>query len=68
MSIVLEQIVASTGLPESYVRPKLEKLLCEAGFDPSEVQIDQIREVLCDLLQTLILNEDHEGFFNPHDQ
>lgn len=55
---MLDLIIESTGLPKDYARKRLETLLHEAGFDPDSATLDQIRIVLADLLQDLILAAD----------
>ncbi len=55
---VLDQVVGASGLPEDYAKLRLEKLLHEAGFDPDQAGLDEIRDVLANLLQDLILASD----------
>lgn len=57
---VLNQIIGASGLPEDYARLRLEKLLHEAGFDPDQAGLEEIREVLANLLQDLILASDSD--------
>ena len=57
---VLEQIVSASGLPNDYAKYRLEKLLHESGFDPDQAGLEEIREVLANLLQDLILATDNE--------
>jgi hypothetical protein len=54
------QVIENSGLPEDYAKDRLERLLQESGFDPKNSGIDEIREVLANLLQDLIL-ETEEG-------
>lgn len=53
-------VIENSGLPEDYARNRLEKLLNQAGFDPDQAGLEEIREVLANLLQDLILDEDTE--------
>ncbi len=54
---IVDLIVDESGLPETFAKPKLESLLFSAGFDPDEATLEQIRVVLADYLQTLILED-----------
>lgn len=54
----VDLIIESTGLPKDFARSRLETLLHQAGFDPDHATLEQIREVLADLLQDLILAAD----------
>jgi hypothetical protein len=57
----VETVVECSGLPQNYAKLRLEKLLFQAGFDPDKATLDEIRLVLADLLQDLILETDIEG-------
>lgn len=51
---LFEVLVKNTGLPESYVRVRLERLICDNGGDLETLTLEQIRELLSDLLLELI--------------
>lgn len=57
---VVGAIVEHSGLPKDFAKEGLEDLLFRSGFDPSNAGLDEIREVLADLLQTLILEAETE--------
>ena len=59
-SELFEILVQNTGLPESYVRSRLERLVCENGGSVETVSLDQIRELLSDLLLELIEDSQKE--------
>jgi hypothetical protein len=54
-SDILKKISENTGLPENAVTYELETLLRKAGLNKSQVTLDEIREVLADYLQDVIL-------------
>lgn len=58
---ILDVVVEKSGLPEDYARDRLEKLLHESGFDPDHAGLEEIREVLANLLQDLILETEKDG-------
>lgn len=58
---LFEVLVQNTGLPEEYVRSRLERLVMANGGHPEEVTLDQVRELLSDLLLDLI----HESQKEP---
>lgn len=47
-------LVTNTGLPEEYVRIRLSQLLSEKGITMDQLNIENMREVLADLLLDLI--------------
>lgn len=51
---LFETLVMSTGLPEEYVRVRLERLLAENGSTLETLCLDDVREILSDLLLDLI--------------
>lgn len=55
---LIKEIVCASGLPEDFATKKLEGLLYAAGYDPSTAGLEQIRDVLSNLLQDLILDMD----------
>lgn len=57
---LFEVLVQNTGLPEGYVRERLEKLLAESGTTVESLDLDKVRGLLEDLLLDLI-NESQEG-------
>jgi hypothetical protein len=57
---VLDQVIEASGLPEDFAKDKLEKLLFAGGFDPDQAGLEEIREVLSNLLQDLILATEDE--------
>lgn len=52
---LFEKIVKSTGLPEELVTQDFLKKITDRGFEKSTLTIDQIRDVLADYLQDVIL-------------
>lgn len=57
---LFEEIVKSTGLPESMISQGFLKIISEKGLDKSTLTLDQIRDVLVEYLQDVILNAREE--------
>lgn len=58
---LLRQLVTLAGLPENEASTWMSQALRERQIDPSNVSLDQIRDVLADLLQDLILSSESEN-------
>ena len=52
---LLKEISENTGLPQEMVTLELDKLLKQAGLNKEKVTLDEIREVLANYLQDVIL-------------
>jgi hypothetical protein len=48
-------VVGATGLPEEPIRHELEKLILAAGKEPDTLSLEDLREVLADYLQTVLV-------------
>jgi hypothetical protein len=57
---LFEKIVKSTGLPEELISQDFLKKISEKGFEKSTLTIDQIRDVLSEYLQDIILQAREE--------
>ena len=57
---LFEKIVKSTGLPEELVTQDFLKKISDKGFEKSTLTLDQIRDVLADYLQDVILQAREE--------
>lgn len=57
----LDLILKLSGLPQDYARLRLDQLLLDAGFDPGQSGVEEVREVLSSLLQDLILATDRDS-------
>ena len=57
---LFEKIVKSTGLPEELVTQDFLKKVSDKGFEKSTLTLDQIRDVLADYLQDVILQAREE--------
>jgi hypothetical protein len=57
---LFEKIVKSTGLPEELISQDFLKKISEKGFEKSTLTIDQIRDVLSEYLQDIILEAQEE--------
>jgi hypothetical protein len=51
---LFEALVQNTGLPEDYVRIRFARLIEDKGISLDELNLDNVREVLSDLLLDLI--------------
>lgn len=52
---LFDKIVKSTGLPEELITQDFLKKISEKGFEKSTLTLDQIRDVLSEYLQDVIL-------------
>jgi hypothetical protein len=57
---LFEKIVKSTGLPEELISQDFLKKISDKGFEKSSLTIDQIRDVLSEYLQDVILQAREE--------
>lgn len=51
----LKQVVSLSGLPEEHVEPWFTAQIAARGYNTEELSLDQLREVLADILQDMIL-------------
>ncbi|MBT4760223.1 MAG: hypothetical protein HOO06_00875 [Bdellovibrionaceae bacterium] len=51
-----EQLVKHTGLPADNVRKELKRLILSAGYEPSNISVDDLRKVLSSYLQDTFVN------------
>lgn len=51
---LFEVLVANTGLPENYVRSRLNGLIVDKGCQVEDLTLDQVRDLLSDLLLDVI--------------
>tara|TARA_Y100000817_G_C16493336_1_gene383430 strand:- start:29 stop:292 length:264 start_codon:yes stop_codon:yes gene_type:complete len=52
---LFNQVIELTGLPTSFVEPRLEALLAAKGISSDELTVEELRLVLVDFLQDVIL-------------
>ena len=52
---LFNQVVELTGLPAHFIKPRLEALLEKKGIEPSAMTMEDLRIVLVDFLQDVIL-------------
>lgn len=57
---LFDKVVKSTGLPEELVTQDFLKKISDKGFDKSTLTIDQVRDVLAEYLQDVILQAREE--------
>ncbi len=55
-SQLIETIVHSTDLPEEPLDRELKSLIKKAGMTPESLTLDQLRSVLADYLQEVLLD------------
>jgi len=60
---LLTTISDATGLPDDLVTTELSRLITAAGKEPSEITLDDLRNILADYVQEVLLEaqEDLEG-------
>jgi hypothetical protein len=54
-SNIVAYVAGLTGLPLEYAQPYLEKIISEKGFNPKEIQLEDLREILSDFMQDVLL-------------
>lgn len=54
-SELLQTVVAATGLPETPVHNELRELIAKNGFDPADLTIEELREVMAEYLNLVFL-------------
>ncbi len=59
---LLKEIARSTGLPENLVQLELKRILDKAGKPSGEVSVDDLRIVLVDYLQDILLKAKKTSF------
>lgn len=58
---LFELVVSETGLPTAPVRDELSELLEKHGFDAATMTLDQLRVVMADYLQEVLLAAKEDG-------
>jgi hypothetical protein len=53
---LISQIASNTGLPEDTMRKELGSLIEGSGLDPNIVTLDDLRRVLADYAQEVLLS------------
>ena len=53
---LIRQIAANTGLPEEAMTKELGRLIEGAGLDSNVISIDELRRVLADYVQDILLS------------
>ena len=56
---LLKEISEGTGLPQDMVTYELDKLLKQAGLKKEQVTLDEIRDVLANYLQDVLVEAKH---------
>ncbi len=59
-----KNLVAATGLPTVPVENELARLLGEAGLDPSRVTLEELREMMANYLQDIMLSINELGLLD----
>jgi hypothetical protein len=53
---LITEIAANTGLPEATMTKELGRLIEDAGLDSKIVSLDELRRVLADYVQDILLS------------
>lgn len=59
---LLEMVILATGLPEREIRRELQALIFKHGKTPESVTIEDLRVILADYLQDVILSSKEETY------
>lgn len=54
-SLALDELIAAIGLPEELALKKLNQLASANGLNINNLSVDQLRELVADLLQDVLL-------------
>lgn len=57
---LLNQVVSLSGLPEDQLEPWFKAQIESRGLNPYQLDLEQLREVMVDMLQDLILQTENE--------
>ncbi len=57
---LFNKIIAGTGLPKNLISQEFLKKIQEMGFDKETLTVEQLREVLSDYLQEVIIGAREE--------
>lgn len=57
---LIDTVVSATGLPEDPIQRELNSLLAQFGKDPEHVTLEDLREIMADYLQTVLLEAKEE--------
>jgi hypothetical protein len=52
---LLKKLISATGLPPEGPQQELEKLVAASGADISQISLDQLRVILANYLQDILL-------------
>ncbi len=52
---LLKTVVAATGLPETPVHSELNSLITKNGFNPDDLTLEELREVMAEYLNLVFL-------------
>lgn len=55
MNELIKDVIYSTGLPQPTITKELEKLIREAGKNPINISLEELREVVANYLQDVFL-------------
>ena len=62
-SNMLDILIQYTDLPEDLIRSELKNLLKKSGISYEQVTLDQIRDILAQEMQDVILEAKHHNTF-----
>lgn len=57
---LFDKVVQNTGLPEDLISDELSQLLKGAGINKSDVTLDELRDVISNYLQDVLLKAKEE--------
>jgi len=53
---LFSNLISATGLPKAAVEKELSRVLAESGVDPEGVTLDELRTIMANYLQDVILS------------
>ena len=59
--LLIETLIAATGLPEHLIRKEFAKICQDSGCLPEEIDMDSLRKVIADYLRRTLLKAKEEN-------
>jgi hypothetical protein len=57
---LFNEVTSATGLPKDVVSDELNRLLAQSGLTKDDMTLDDLRHVLAEYVQDILLNAKHE--------
>ena len=61
---IFSDLISASGLPKPCAEKELSRILSEAGVDPARATLDEIRTVMANYLQDVLMSVQDKSFFD----